>query len=220
MVNQRGDGPVNDTELREIYAGLMARSGKGRARCPSPEAIQALVVREGDEATRLATLDHVMSCRECRAELDLLRSIEAAGSALDQSARRPERRWLMPAALAASVLFAFLVGRSALTRHPVDELRSGPANTAAVVLVAPGTEVAAGEPVSFAWRLVDGASRYRLEVLDSAGNMAVEAETADTTVTLNSVASLAAGTYQWWVIAMTPRPGPRSALRPLHLIAK
>jgi hypothetical protein len=219
MVNERGERRVNDTELREIYAGLMTRAGTGRTGCPAPEAIRALVVREGDEATRLDTLDHVMSCRECRAELDLLRSIEEAGAALSQSGKSSPRRWLMPAALAASVLFAVLVGRVALTNRPTEVLRSGP-TSAAVVLLAPGTEIAAGGPVSFAWRPVAGASRYRIEVLTSTGDMVVEAETPDTTARLKSVGRLAAGSYQWWVIAMTPRPGPRSGLRPLRLIAK
>jgi hypothetical protein len=218
MVDEWGGRRVTETELREIYAGLMARGGTGRSGCPTPEAIQALVLREGEETTRLATLDHVITCRDCRGELDLLRSIEDAGAALGRSAR-PRRRWLMPVALAASVLFAVIVGRVALKPRPGDVLRSGPA-AASVVLLAPGTETAAGHPVSFAWRPVTGASRYRLEVLTSGGDMAVEAETSDTTVTLTSVGSLSPGSYQWWVIAMTPLPGARSALRPLRLITQ
>lgn len=219
MVDERGGSRVTETELREIYAGLMSRGTKGRAGCPAPEAIRALVRREGEESARLATLDHVMACRDCRSEMDLLRTIEDAGAAVGESAKPSQRRWLMPAALAASVLFAVVVGRVALAPPSGDVLRSG-ADAASVVLVAPGAEMTAGEPVAFAWRPVPGASRYRIEVLTAGGDIAVEAETQDTTVTLNSVRDLAPGGYQWWVIAMTPRPGPRSALRALRLIAQ
>ncbi len=209
---------MTETELREIYAGLMTRGAKGRAACPPPEALLALARREGEESARLATLDHAMACRDCRAELDLLRSIDSAGAALGESAKPSARRWLMPAALAASVLFAVLVGRVALAPRSNDVLRAGP-EAASVVLLTPENEIEAGQPVSFAWRPVPGASRYRIEVLTAGGDIAVEAETRDTTVTLNSVGGLAPGEYQWWVVAMTPRPGPRSALRPLRLIA-
>lgn len=210
---------MTETELREIYAGLMNREPKGRAGCPSPETIHDLVMRKDGEADRLATLDHVMSCRDCRGDFDLLRTIEQSGAALGEAGQGSRRRWVMPAALAASVLFAVLIGRATLTQRPSEELRSGPAG-ASVTLVAPETGATAGQPVTFTWRAVAGASRYRIEVLDSIGNLAVEAESPDTTATLNSVAGLAPGKYQWWVIAMTPAPGPRSALRSLHLVTR
>ena len=76
-----GRDHVNDEQLREIYGGLMTTSARrGPSSCPAPEALLALVRREGPEETRLATLDHVMSCADCRSEFDLLRSIELAGA--------------------------------------------------------------------------------------------------------------------------------------------
>ena len=74
-----------------------------------------------------------------------------------------------------------------------------------------------GTPVAFAWRPVEGASRYRLEVLTASGDLAVEAETHDTAITSAAAGRLAPGSYRWWVIAMTPAPGPRSELRRLRL---
>jgi hypothetical protein len=220
-----GDGGreqlVNDQKLREIYAGIMASRGAQAARvapCPSPEAILALVRREGGEDARLATLDHVMSCAECRADFDLLRSIEEAGAAT--AAARPARRsWMMPAALAASVLFAIVIGRFALPGTPEDEVvRSG--SDGGVTLVAPPSQVPAGSPLLFAWHPIPGAARYRLEVLTGAGEVALEAETADTSITLQGVAGLAPGDYQWWVGAVAAGADVRSRLRPLRLIAQ
>jgi hypothetical protein len=212
------DGGVRVTEaqLKEAYQAHLARSRGGRLACPSPEAIQALVRREGDETTRLATLDHVMSCGECRAELDLLRTVEEAGVRAG-AVSAPGRRWMMPAALAATLLVAVALGRMAL-RPSGDTVRSGDA--ARVELLAPGAEVPAGAPVSFAWRPVEGAARYRLEVLNDSGDIAIEAETHDTAVTSESAGRLAPGSYQWWVIALSPAPGPRSELRRLRVVAQ
>ena len=212
-----GSVKVTEAQLKEAYQVHLARARADRASCPAPEAIQALVRREGDEAARLATLDHVMSCGDCRPELELLRTVEEAGVRAGAVSAPGRRRWMMPAALAASLLVAIGVGRVAL--HSSDDtVRSG--ETGRVELVTPGAEVTAGAPVTFAWRPVEGASRYRLEVLNEAGDLAVEAETHDTTLTSESAARLTAGSYQWWVIALSPAPGPRSELRRLRVVAQ
>lgn len=230
MGHGRRDQVMNEERLREIYSGVMAsraaKAGRTTA-CPSPEAVLALVRREDTEDSRLATLDHVMSCAECRSEFDLLRSIELAGAEAGAEAgteasadSRPGRRsWFVPAALAASVLFAVMIGRLALPTVPGDEVvRSGP--DGGVTLLAPPPEAPAGSPVRFAWHPIPGASRYRLEVLTTDGQLALEAETADTAITLQSVEGLASGDYQWWVDATSASTTARSALRPLRLMAQ
>ncbi len=210
-----GRDHVNDQQLRDIYAHITAsRAGSRTAGCPDPEAILALVRREGAEEARLATLDHVMSCADCRSDLDLLRSIEAAGAETGASVR-PGRRWKGPLALAASVLLAVVVGRYALPGGPAsDVVRSADGDR--VTLVAPPPEVPAGAPLLFAWHPIAGADRYRLEVMDQGGEVALEAETADTSILLRSAADLPPGEYQWWVGATAPGTS-RSELRPLRL---
>lgn len=210
-----GRDHVNEQRLREVYGGVMvSRSRRPSSACPAPEAILALVRREGPEPARLATLDHVMSCADCRAEFDLLRSIELAGAEAGATAR-PGRRWLAPLALAASVLLAVVVGRYALPGAPEDDVvRSGADDR--VTLLAPPTEAAAGSPLLFAWHPIARASRYRVEVMNTAGDVVLEAETADTAILLQSAAGLPPGEYQWWVGATAP-DAARSALRPLRL---
>ena len=215
----RRDHVVTETQVKQIYAASTARR---RGDCPSPEALQALARREGEEPARLATLDHAMRCAGCRAELDLLRSIEEAGAeaGAEVGAGRPARRrtWFVPAALAATVLLAVGVGRFALAPSEPEALRAGEGGGVAVL--APAGQAAAGDPLAFAWRPVAGAQRYRIEVLDGEGDVAIEAETRDTALTIDGVRRLRPGDYRWWVVAYTPRPGPRSALRPLRLTAK
>jgi hypothetical protein len=214
---------VNDERLREIYAGVMAsRGGKGSRRtaaCPQPESILALVRREGGEDARLATLDHVMSCAECRSEFDLLRSIELAGAEAGAAARPGRRSWMVPAALAASVLLAVLIGRLALPTIPENEVFRSAAD-GGLTLVAPPREIPAGSPVGFAWHPVAGATRYRLEVLTGGGEVALEVQTADTAITLQGTADLPPGDYQWWVAATSAGTTVRSALRPLRLTSQ
>lgn len=212
----RREHVVTEAQVKQIYQATTARH---RDDCPDPEAILALARREGEEAARLATLDHVMSCGGCRADLDLLRSVEEAGAATGAATepRRAGRTWFIPAALAATVLLAVGLGRIATGPGP-EPVRSG--GEGEVTVLAPAAEAPVGEPLAFAWHPVAGAVRYRVEVLSGGGEVAIEAETRDTAVTIDGIRRLGAGDYRWWVVAMTPRPGPRSALRPLRLRAR
>ncbi|HYC33149.1 MAG TPA: hypothetical protein VEB59_12745, partial [Gemmatimonadales bacterium] len=146
---------MSEAQVKQIYAASTARR---RTDCPAPEALQALARREGDEQVRLATLDHAMSCAGCRAELDLLRSIEEAGTAVGAEERARRRVWYVPAALAATVLLAVGLGRFALAPAGDEPVRSG--EGAGVALLAPAAEAPAGDPLAFAWRPVPGADRY------------------------------------------------------------
>jgi hypothetical protein len=204
---------MSDERLRELYATALAGRPAAAGAHPSPEAIAALARREGPEDSRLATLDHVMACAECRRELDLLRTVERAGREAGAPARRS---WFVPAALAASVLLAVGIGRQVL-RSPADDTTRG-GDSGAIVLVQPGADVPAGRPVVFAWHPVPTASRYQLELLDAGGGVAASATTADTTAALDAARSLPRGEYRWWVRATTSDARSlRSDLRPLRL---
>lgn len=217
MGHGRGNSVMTEARLRELYTSHIAtRRPADRAACPAPEALQALVRREGAEEERLATLDHAMSCADCRAEFDLLRSIEEAGKRLAGAGSTTRRSWMMPAALAASLLLAVGVGRLALAPSEDDILRGGPEGEA-VTLLSPPREAKAGTPLLFSWHTVPGATRYRLEVLDGDGDVALEAETTDTLLAPEAAVGLPAGEYQWWVTASVSPAPRRSELRPLRL---
>jgi hypothetical protein len=219
MGTRRG-GQVSDDRLKDLYAAAVKAGVTSSGAHPTPEAIAQLVRREGAEGARLATLDHVMGCADCRRDFDLLRTVEQAGA---QSGAVParsagRRRWMIPAALAATLLLAVSVGRSLLA-PPDDTTRGG--GDATVVLVTPGSEAAAGARLVFAWRPVAGASRYELELLDAGGGVVASTATTDTTASPAAAGALPPGDYRWWVRAITSDARSlRSALRPLRLVAR
>jgi hypothetical protein len=207
---------VNDDRLRDLYAAAIdsdaVQREEGHA---SPEALSALARREGPEGARLATLDHVMSCRECRADFDLLRSIEAAGEQIGTAHGSRRRAWLVPVALAASLLVAVGVGRI-VTRPAQDELTRG--GEAAISPLRPGPSAIAGESLTFVWTAVPGARAYSLEVLDTGGRVVLMAETSDTMATPAMATRLPPADYTWWVRATTSDARTvRSPMRPLRL---
>jgi hypothetical protein len=215
---------MSDERLRELYAGAVAagRTAAGQKHV-SPEAIAALVRREGSERDRLATLDHVMSCGDCRREYDLLRTVERAGAEAEAEGRSGgqglRRSLVMPAALAASLLLAVGVGRTLMRSGGDDTTRGGDAG--AIALLRPGSEAAVGDSIVFAWHPVAGARRYELELIDPSGNVVAAAETTDTIAAPAAARQLPAGDYRWWVRATTSDARTvRSPLRPLHLTPK
>jgi len=216
---------MTEARLRELYKLVLAtRDGGDRAQCVSPEALLALVRREGPEPERSATLDHVMACDACRREFDMLRAIELAGEEVEgvPAARRPLRRaWRHAASLAvaATLLVAVGLGLRDRGRVPGDvgDISRGAGD--GVTLVAPATEIANGAPLVFVWHPDPGANRYLLEVLAADGSVVVSESTADTTLTLRDATRLAPGAdYSWWVRSVGDGGAQRaSSVRPLRL---
>jgi RNA polymerase sigma factor (sigma-70 family) len=134
------------------------RRGRRRGRIVTPHPPHA-TLRELDAlpaAERAAVLDHVRTCRACRAVLVAARpealfgllaarplppaaldrlSREVAG-AIDRLEARPPvapwRRWVVPGAVAASLLLALLIGTPLLQRDATPQLAATPAAPAPV----------------------------------------------------------------------------------------
>lgn len=191
---------MNDSELRDIYT----RSLTKRPDCPSPEALEALVAKTGSEASRLATLDHVMSCVSCKQDFELLRAIHAAEQ-VNLAQARP-RRSLTPYLAAAVVLIA----AGALTVTQLQ--RSNPTRGAS-----PSSDIAliGATNSSLVWHAIPDAVRYDVEIIDANGTTIFHARVTDTTTALP--ATLPNAPLSWWVRA-TLRDGSerRSAIVPIR----
>ena len=216
------DERLDDERLRDVYARAVdARRAPGRAGCADPDALLALVRREGPEPARLRTLDHAMACADCRRELELLRAIDRAGNA-DVGRAVEGLRWRRTAAvaLAASALLAVSLVPARRLMDGRDErvMRGDDAGVALLVPTASATATTA-TPLTFTWHAVPGARRYTVELLDAEGIVALGGETSDTTLALTPPGSLRAGEYRWWVRAQTDDGASvRSAARPLRLL--
>lgn len=190
--------------LRRAYADAVAARDPGRAPCVPAEDILALVRREGSEAMRLATLDHVMGCAQCAREFELLRAIERTGGAgaRDAVAGMRRRRYATIAVAASLVLAAGIGGHQFLRSRPANEPFRGPETTSPLLLT-PGDDAHAmrGSSVVFRWRALPAARSYTLELLGGDGNPVLLHETRDTTLELTL--AVPPGEYHWWVRGVT-----------------
>jgi hypothetical protein len=202
--------------LQELYAQALAGRSDAAEGCVPPEELLALVRKQGNEARRLQTLDHVMGCAACHREFELLRALEAAGGGSREPATVRSSRRIMPLALAASVLLAIGVGIVMRNRES-DTTRGG---RSALVLLTPAAEVAPAEPVTFSWRPLPGTQRYRLELLDRNGGAVFSQLTPDTSLTLPAAILQPGSSYRWWVRDATPGSPVASSLRALRIRSK
>jgi hypothetical protein len=199
--------------MRQLYVQRMRSKRAGVVEHVAPEAILAVVLREGPETERLATLEHVMSCPSCHREYEWLKAVDRAGletsGATGDVARRP---WWRGRALALAASLMMVVG-AALALSSV--LRSGPERVRGasgdIELLTPAASAAIGTPLAFSWRAASGVSRYVLEVQRSDGSVAVTDTTSDTTAVIAAGRLQPDTTYRWWVREVTDGAEPRSA---------
>lgn len=200
---------VNETErLGRAYARRVAERGTKGDACVTPEALLALVQREGTEEERLTTLDHVMSCAACHREYEWLKAVDQAATETGAQMARPAWWRRAPLALAASLLVA--IGAALLVQS---RLRSGSDTTRGeddrIELVGPATGPALGQHPVLTWHPVKGATGYVLEIQRGDRAVVFSDTTADTTLTVG--ATLPAGKYRWWVREVTDGAEPRSS---------
>ena len=173
---------MNEEFLRRSYERLLVireQESPNRDLCPTVDDIHALIRREGDEATRLRRLDHVMQCPECRKEVEVIRSVELSQPPAPAS---HWRLWAF-AALLVLVLGASLVWRMMNVSPSRDVLRG---SSGQVTLIAPADQARLELPATFAWKRVEGALGYRVELLDQAGGVTWSSDVADTTMRLEN----------------------------------
>jgi hypothetical protein len=180
---------MKDEELRGLYRSHLTKGDAGnRTACPPPERLREVLDREGSEEARLATMNHVMACRHCLPEFEMLRSVNEA-----LPGQKPAFRWMAIAAAAVLVIGAALIGRQVI-RPGEDVLRDGPT----LRLLSPRSGEQLAQPVRLVWNRVPEAVEYQVEVLTTDGAPATTFKTADTTAVLDS---LPAGEFIWQVSA-------------------
>jgi len=213
---------TDSARLQQLYSRRVAQRGAaGDASHVSPEAILAVIRREGSEEERLATLEHVMSCAECHREYEWLSAVnEAALEAEGGAGAARGRSWtrFAPLALAASLLIAMGTGIAVYRRvRPGPEVVRG--GTGDIALISPADSATVAGSLTFVWRPLPEASRYVLEVQRPDGSVVFADTTSDTTFTLTEPGRILPEVeYRWWVRETTDGAEPRSsALRELRL---
>jgi hypothetical protein len=188
---------MNEDELRRAYARHLASARQSRAGCPGPDALAALAQQRGDEGQRLATLDHAMSCVDCRRDLELLRSVMAAGKRLEPTARGVTAWPWRLAAAAGLVLAVGGVATVALRERGETVFRGGALE---VALVSPEGSVAPAPALTLTWRRTPGATGYQVELVGARGDSIYAAATPDTSLILPTGVVLEAGQEYLWTV--------------------
>jgi hypothetical protein len=201
---------MNDGPMRARYAQLLVqRQTTPREQCPPAEILAEAARRQGPEAARLATLDHVMGCPHCLPEFELLRRIEATAPAARRIRRMPSL------AIAAAIAGVAATGVWAVLRPATAPVTRGAPDAIEVV----GTSSLAVGGGRLAWHPVPGAGEYAVELLSTAGVVLHAARVADTALAVP--AAVAAGLpadVQWWVSAKLPDGTTRrSRVMALHV---
>lgn len=215
---------LREGQLRRAYARRASRAAAAAAGShATPEALLAVVQREGPEHDRLATLDHVMACAACHREYEWLTAVDRAGFEAEGSATGNRRRaWWSGAPLALAASIAVAVGAavvlSGILRTGTERERGTGSD---IATIGPDSRAPAGSPLTFTWHPAPGAGRYVLEVQGPGGSIVLADTTADTAVTIAQPGLLLPDSaYRWWVREVTDGAEPRSsAFRDLRLTA-
>ncbi len=76
---------MSDAQLRKAYEQILSRQDAGtRIHCVSPDELLELAEHRLTTSRRLEVLDHVMGCRACREEFELLHAIQEASTAIER----------------------------------------------------------------------------------------------------------------------------------------
>ena len=164
-----------DERLRNAYQFSLEDRAKSRVMHVAPEALLALAERSGNEAVRLETLDHVMSCDVCRRDFDLIRaSVVAAGAPRRSTWFRSPAIGMIALAATLLIVAGVRLFMSSADSEAGPRLRGGAGVATYPVRWLP--TVGAG----LAWKPAVGAENYRIEVVDEGGTAVVDANVRDT----------------------------------------
>ena len=202
---------MNDDELRRRYQAGLARRVGGDPRL-TLEQLEALVEHRLPEDEAVAALDRVMAEEGLRREYELLRSIRAAREA-------GASNWIKPTVLALAAGLAAIVAITSLRGIRDDASTTMRGAESAVQLRSPAGGSTARVPVLLAWAPVEGATSYRVELVNDAGATVLTRQTPDTAITLLPEDGLPPAAYRWWVKAEVPAGQVRSEFREVRLQA-
>jgi hypothetical protein len=175
------------------------------ADCLDEDTVGALAEGTLDLAARSAALSHLASCARCRAAVasvaraladpDVVREV----AALEAAFRPRWRRFALPAAAAAAILFVFLGPLDVLRRERSDVHRA-PTITNGSLPNALTPQGAVADVHELRWRPVEGADRYRVTVFDADGRVIYEVEPAAPVAPLPDSLVLAPGRRYLWKV--------------------
>ena len=184
--------------LRRAYREVQSAGGPG---CPSPDTLTALVLDQDVAPGREALADHIVSCRRCAEDYQLLSRTHAEVSRSGKTSL--SRRAILSS---AAVVLAGAAGLLILGRRgtDTDAVRGSKSNE--TVEPARGATLAQA-PVRLAWPPDPDARSYRVSLFDSSGELVWKSDPLATPVTeipAEARGRLKPGAYYWSVAVERP----------------
>ena len=199
-----------EAALLQAYRELQ-QSGSGG--CPDAEALVGLVLKDVPPEEREALADHVVSCRRCSEDYQILSRTHVEAS--------PMRRRLDPRAwIAAAVILFAVAGGVFVARRDRGEsdITRGASSSVGSHVVPPDGGSVPSPPAEFVWPPQPGAEGYRVKLFAPSGDPLWESER----VKQNRVglpplqrSRLSAGQSYFWVVE-TEMPLEKTRLGPFR----
>jgi hypothetical protein len=187
-------GPL-EPALRQSYRELQ---GEGSSQCPDAETLAALAIGESvPEKERVA--DHVVSCRRCAADYQILARTHARSKAEVGRSGKMVRLGISAAAVLIAALGGVALWRS---YRPLEALRGGATQTGELASPPAGSTLAA-PPAGLRWPSRSGAEGYRVRLFAASGQTLWESDrlatpSADLPEAVRQ--RLAAGQNYFWTV--------------------
>lgn len=192
------DEPRARAESQELLRAYRELQLAGSGGCPDAETLAGLVLNDVPPEKREALADHVVSCRRCSEDYQVLSRTHARAAPIRR--RLDPRGWIA----AAVILFAVAGGVFVARRDRAQtEVTRGAGSSVASLVVPPDGGSLSSAPTEFVWPAQAGAEGYRVKLFGPSGEALWESER----VKQNRVglpplqrARLSAGQSYFWVV--------------------
>ena len=142
---------------------------------------------------------------EVYADQNIIEAVQGAAAARAVGHRLPGSeskswwRWTAPLAAAAVLVLAVWVMKPSPVTEPVTPVMR--AGSSGLVVIEPAGDLAA-VPTHFVWRTVEGASKYRFELMDEEARVLLRAVVGDTTLVAAEIEGGVPRRGAWRVVAL------------------
>lgn len=165
------DEPRARAEGRELARAYRELQQAGSGGCPDAETLAGLALKDVPPEKREALADHVVSCRRCSEDYQILSRTNAEAAPMGRPLAA--RIWIAAAVILLAVAGGVFVARR--DRGETDATRGAGSSTGSLVVPPDGGSLSS-VPSEFVWPAQGGADGYRVKLFAPSGDALWESE--------------------------------------------